>query len=294
MAAEGWVFAGIDQRSLEDRISALTTKDPNKMRVYLDGYDSHSLRSFYYYRDEMPDIDESVSSINSIAKLYKKLRQKSKGPSFLLTYAGTWRGLMTNCGMSEEEAKRVEAKYHELYKHSDEWVQQKLKEAETNGYVTGAFGLKVRTPLLHKVIRGNSATPYEAEAEGRTAGNALGQSYCLLNTREGTEFMEMTMDSPYALDIKQVAAIHDAVYMGIKKNHIAIKWANDKVVKCAEWQDHPDIYHDEVKLGGELGIFWPSWANECQLDNYADLQTITSNIKYGVKDYFSKYFPDID
>lgn len=34
MAPEGWIFAGADFNSLEDMISALTTKDPNKLKVY--------------------------------------------------------------------------------------------------------------------------------------------------------------------------------------------------------------------------------------------------------------------
>ena len=33
-APPGWIFCGLDFASLEDRISALTTKDPNKLKVY--------------------------------------------------------------------------------------------------------------------------------------------------------------------------------------------------------------------------------------------------------------------
>lgn len=34
-APPGWLFVGLDFASLEDRISALTTKDPNKLKVYM-------------------------------------------------------------------------------------------------------------------------------------------------------------------------------------------------------------------------------------------------------------------
>jgi DNA polymerase-1 len=34
-APPGWLFCGLDFASLEDRISALTTKDPNKLKVYI-------------------------------------------------------------------------------------------------------------------------------------------------------------------------------------------------------------------------------------------------------------------
>lgn len=58
-APPGWLFAGIDFSSLEDRISALTTKDPNKLKVYTDGYDGHSMRAFAYFRAQMPDIRQA-------------------------------------------------------------------------------------------------------------------------------------------------------------------------------------------------------------------------------------------
>ena len=34
VAPPGWLFGGADFNSLEDYISALTTKDPNKLKVY--------------------------------------------------------------------------------------------------------------------------------------------------------------------------------------------------------------------------------------------------------------------
>lgn len=81
-APKGWLFIGLDFASLEDRISALTTKDPNKLKVYIDKYDGHSLRAYAYFGDSMPDIENTVESINSIADKYKHLRQDSKAPTF--------------------------------------------------------------------------------------------------------------------------------------------------------------------------------------------------------------------
>lgn len=58
-APPGWLFCGLDFASLEDRISALTTKDPNKLKVYTDGYDGHSLRAYAYFGKDMPLIRQS-------------------------------------------------------------------------------------------------------------------------------------------------------------------------------------------------------------------------------------------
>lgn len=49
IAPVGFLFGGADFASLEDRISALTTRDPNKLKVYIDGYDGHSLRAYSYW-----------------------------------------------------------------------------------------------------------------------------------------------------------------------------------------------------------------------------------------------------
>ena len=315
-APPGWLFSGLDFASLEDKISAVTTKDPNKLKVYTDGYDGHSLRAYAYFTDEMTDIRLSgdkqafkvtvgdkteyflegdhnipttavaitgkefdVASINSIQYRYKPQRQDSKAPTFALTYQGTFITLMTNCGFSKEKAQAIEAKYHELYKVSDDWVQNKLDLASKTGYVVVAFGLRVRTPLLKQVITGLKKTPYEAKAEGRTAGNALGQSWCLLNSRASAEFMSKVRKSVQRLNIRPCAHIHDAQYLLVRDDIDTVLYVNEHLVKAVQWQEHPDIAHDEVKLGGEFSIFWPNWTGEITIPNYATADQIYSVIE---------------
>lgn len=284
-APPGWVFAGLDFSSLEDRISALTTKDPNKLKVYTDGYDGHCLRAYSYFAEQMLDIDpNSVESINSIEKKYPVLRQDSKVPTFALTYQGTVNTLMTKSGFSREMAQQIYDRYHELYVVSGRWISAKLDQASKDGYVTVAFGLRVRTPLLKQVIRGTSKTPYEAEAEGRSAGNALGQSWCLLTTRAGVEFNTKVRKSQYRLDIRPCLQIHDAQYFLIRDDIGAVHFTNEHLVKAVEWQEHPDIAHDEVKIGGELSIFYPTWAEELVIPNRVD----ESQILTLVSDYVNE------
>ena len=55
--------------ALEDRISALTTKDPAKIQVYEEGYDGHSLRAQAYFGEAMPDIERAPAG----AKCYKAM-----------------------------------------------------------------------------------------------------------------------------------------------------------------------------------------------------------------------------
>jgi len=56
-APPGWLFVGLDFDSLEDKISAVTTKDPEKIKVYSDGFDGHCLRALAYFKEHMPDIE---------------------------------------------------------------------------------------------------------------------------------------------------------------------------------------------------------------------------------------------
>lgn len=264
---------GLDYNSLEDYISALTTKDPNKLKVYEMGFDGHSLRAASYFKDQLPPMDlDDPNQVNAIKKTHEELRQLSKAPTFALTYGGTYITLMNNCGFSEQQAKFIEANYHDLYKVSDEWVQDKIKQACEDGYVTVAFGLRVRTPLLAQSVY--TKLSYKAAAEARTAGNALGQSWGLLNTRACNKFMQDVWDSPYAEDIRIIAQIHDASYYIIPNNIDIVKFINDNLVKHVQWQEHPDIQHPTVKLGGEVDIFYPSWKYSVTLPNNASLNDI--------------------
>lgn len=219
---------------------------------------------------EVPYDIYNVHQINSIEKLYKPLRQLSKAPTFALTYSGTYRTLMTNCGFSESEAKTIEAKYHSLYQESDKWVNDRVNQGSTLGYVEVAFGLRVRTPLLQQSIRGTKKTPYEVEAEARTVGNALGQSWGLLNTRASSEFMGKVRLEKYSLDIKPCAHIHDAQYYLVRDDIDALLYLNKHLVKAIEWQAHPDIQHNTVHLGGEVTLFHPTWADEISIPNNVD------------------------
>lgn len=271
---KGWLFCGADFNSLEDMISALTTKDPNKLKVYTDGYDGHCLRAFSYFTDQCPDIDPSVTSINSIQQRYPLLRQDSKGPTFALTYQGTWHTLVNNLGFTEDKAKAIEKGYHELYVVSDEYVQKRLQQASKDGFVEVAFGLRVRTPLLKQVMFGGPKMPYEAAAEGRTAGNAMGQSYGLLNNRAAVDFMRKVWASEYRYDILPVGLIHDAIYILIRDEVDIVAWANRELITSMQWQDLPEIQHPTVKLGASLDIFWPNWAKATSVPNDADRNTL--------------------
>ena len=115
---------------------------------------------------------------------------------------------MVNCGLSEEDAKAVERNYHNLYKVSDEYLAKRLNKAADDGYVTVCFGLRLRTPRLGITVFNNGHTPTGAMREGRTAGNAFGQSYCMLTIRAVNAFLNKARKDGYSEDILPILQVH--------------------------------------------------------------------------------------
>ena len=177
---------------------------------------------------------------------------------------------MTNCGFPEAKARIIEEKYHELYVVSDKWVQDRLEQACKDGYVTLAFGLRLRTPLLKQVILNTSRTPYEAAAEGRTAGNALGQSWCMLNSRAVSGFMKKVRKSEHRLNIRPCSQIHDASYYMIRDQMETLLYTNTHLSHEVSWQVDPLIQNEHIKMSGKLAIFYPNWSKSFDINNDAD------------------------
>lgn len=226
--------------------------------------------------EEISDQQAEVEVINSIKKKYKHLRQESKGYTFALTYNCIAKTLETKFGASKEKAEKIYKAFHSLYHVSDEWVQSKIETAFSHGYVVGAFGLKLRTPKMSKSMKSDLDKNFAVGEEFRTAANALGQSYGLLNSRSGVEFNRSVRNSPYRYDIRPICQIHDAQYFIIKDDPDVFLFCNEGLVKADSWQELPEIKHPDVHLGGELSIFYPTWGEEFVVPNHVSKEELLS------------------
>ena len=56
---------------VEDHISALLTKDKNKLKLYIDHYDGYCLRAYAYWKELMPDITEQLDKLDTTEQIYK-------------------------------------------------------------------------------------------------------------------------------------------------------------------------------------------------------------------------------
>lgn len=218
--------------------------------------------------EEITTKEYNVAQINSIAKKYPKWRQLSKAPTFALTFSGTYRTLMKNCGFSEEDALEIEKNYHDLYQTSDKWVQKQITQCAKDGYIDAAFGLRIRTPLLKQVMFNTDSMPQSALAEARSVGNAIsGQSYGMLNNRATNAFMNKVWKSKFRYSILPIGQIHDCTYFLIKNDLETLEWANKHLIEEMEWQDLPEIQHPDVHLGAELDVCIEGWHKPITIPN---------------------------
>ena len=255
VAPDGWLFAGADFSALEERIGAILSKDPQRIKCYTDGMDGHSMRAYKYFSDQMPDIDpNNVDSINSIQTKYPELRRKSKGPTFALQYMGTAHTLHKRTGFPKDQAKQIYDAFHELYKVSDDFNDQNRKFMEKHGYVECAFGLKLQTPIITKCIMGNSITPYEADKEARSANNAVTQSWGMLLNRAMNATNKRIEEAGYGEDILPCNMIHDAGYFIVRDTPEHIKFLNDVLIEEMEWNDDDAIRSTDVPMCAQLEI----------------------------------------
>jgi len=274
VAPDGWLFAGADFSALEERIGAILSNDPNRIKVYTDGMDGHSMRAYKYFSDQMPDIDpDDVDSINSIEKKYPELRRRSKGPTFALQYMGTAYTLHKRTGFPMDQAQQIEKAFKELYKVSEDFNRQNKTLMEDNGHVECAFGLKLRTPIISKCVLGNSSTPYEADKEARSANNAITQSWGMLLNRAMNATNDRIEASGYSSYILPCNMIHDAGYFLVKHEARYIQFLNDVLIQEMQWNDDDLIRSKDVPMKASLEL-GKSWDSLVPLHNHATQKEI--------------------
>jgi DNA polymerase-1 len=91
--------------------------------------------------------------------------------------------------------------------------------------------------------------------------------------------MDKVWASPYATDIVPCALIHDAIYLMVRDDIKIISWVNQELIKSMQWQELPELQHDKVKLGANLDLYWPSWADPITLKNDAPRKAIMEQVK---------------
>lgn len=287
-APPGYILWFADFSSLEDRVITIQSKDPNKTKIYTDGFDAHSFNAFGYFLEELEDLhnrvnvkpEKTLELVNSIENAYPSLRTQSKPITFALGYLGTWKTIYTNTNFSEEKSKIIYKRYEKLYKGIKTFQDNAVEYAAKCGYAKLSFSGRVDTPYIKKYHNkprfGFIATKYEQEV--RSMCNAITQTWGTLNSRASAETFKTVQDSPYRGKIICCNTIHDAIYGYCVEDPEVIQFINTTLVTSMQWKDHSDLQSEVINFEAEMDLA-RTWDNPFRLTNNASLGEITKVLK---------------
>lgn len=272
VAPAGWLYAYSDFNALEDRVSTLLTKDPMKVKEVIGGFEGHSLRASFYFKDELESrgiiIDTNdKESVNRVQAEAKDLRQASKPITFLKIYGGGAGKIQKVLKCSQLRAQEISEAFDELYAATAEFNERNTRLAKTQGYLDVAFGLRVFCPRI------NSKDSGIASGEGRSINNASTQSYGMLTNRASIEFLQRLKGSEYRADVKLVNQVHDCIYLLVRNDANVVKWVNDNLIACMQWKNDKAL-EGPVPMEAELDIGFDA-AHCITIKNGIDTETIT-------------------
>lgn len=151
VADSGWVFVNADFSSLEPRIFAHISNEPEIKRVYSEGLDLYS----HVYKMVMQD--DSVSAREGDPNFLKKInpsgRNQAKAYTLGFAYGMTEYKYASTMGVSVEEAAEIRDKYFAAFKNLKNHHSVCEKQITTKFYVTNLMGRRRRAKLLPLVTQ---------------------------------------------------------------------------------------------------------------------------------------------
>jgi DNA polymerase-1 len=248
---DGYIILASDFAALEDRLIAIEANDKNKLRVFTDGIDGHSLNAYAYFKDKLEergiiiDID-SAKSINRIKTEAPDLRQLGKSVTFGLNYGSSPKKIASQLGVSIQEAEKIYQGYWELYAPTKAYNDLAIEEARTTGAVVSTFsGLRVKMASI------NARDEYLRSKEERRAANFKIQSGNFLTLRALHGFQKAIEDADMLGKVFVTNTVHDSLYLQSKADEETIKWVNDTLIglMCRDYKEN-----QAIKLEAELDL----------------------------------------
>jgi DNA polymerase-1 len=133
VADEGKVFVSADYAQFELRLAAVLAGDERMVEDFNSGVDIHTKTASQVYGVPMEEVT-------------KEQRRAAKVINFGVLYGMSARGLSEGTGMFYSEAKEFIERYFEVRKPIREYLDEILRQAQTEGYVETYFGRRRLTP----------------------------------------------------------------------------------------------------------------------------------------------------
>ena len=123
------VLISADYSQIELRIVAAISGDPNMCEAFKQGKDIHTATAAKVYNIEEADVT-------------KEMRYKAKSVNFGIIYGQGAFGLAENLKISRGEAKEIIDNYKKQFPNIQQYMDDQIKFAQTNGYVETLWGRK--------------------------------------------------------------------------------------------------------------------------------------------------------
>ena len=273
IAPEGYVVATIDYSALEDRVIANLSGDENKLAVFTEGLDGHSLAATYYFPNRVEKVIGKFTDNKEASKklkvlvdkkdsIAKEIRQNSKPVTFGISYGAYPPKIAATIKCPIKEAEDIFDSYHnKMYPDITKLREKILYKAKQDGYVHLGLGCRLYAS--------------DVEKSSRTLFNAVSQFWSILTLLSINKLHQAIDNAGLAEDIKVTTSIYDSIYLIVKKDVKTIQWLNETLVPIME-KDFLEnqIVHNSANL--EIG---DSWANLFELKHNASEEEINKILK---------------
>lgn len=137
-AGKGRKFIICDQSSLEPRVFASVSNDPNLINVFLENEDLYSRVAIQAFK--LQGLSAKKNDHNFVKTMRPELRQRAKGIALAIPYgAGAWQ-IGQSLGIDIREAQRLIDGYLEGFPELAKWMSDSHLKAQTLGFIKNKTG----------------------------------------------------------------------------------------------------------------------------------------------------------
>jgi len=273
VAPKGSVILTADYNALEDRVIANLSGDKNKIAIFEEGLDGHSLAITYYFKSRVVELigdytDNKLAAVkiktlvDAGNKIAKNLRQEGKKITFGLSYGSHPKKVASTIGCSIEEATDIFNNYHNnMFPDITKFRETVATKAKISGYTHLGLGCRLYTSDVDKEVR--------------SIFNANSQFWSILTLLTINKMHSLIDAVGYEDDIKCIATIYDSIYFTVKEDTEIIKWLNDNLIEvmCTDYLVDQRVPNE---ANSELGM---NWSDLVEVPNNATEEEIEKILK---------------
>ena len=143
---KGYIFFAADYSQIELRLMAHLSRDKSMISDFLSGNDIHAATASKIFNVEIKDVT-------------REMRSRAKTANFGIIYGISSFGLSERLTIGRKEAKELIDGYFNSYPGVKIYMDESIRKARENGYVTTMFGRRRYLRDIHsrnQVVRGNA------------------------------------------------------------------------------------------------------------------------------------------